>query len=134
MPIEWTEDLASGVEEIDSQHKLLISKTVELLEACKGGKGRAEADEMLRFMIDYCDSHFSWEENYMKKYNYPYLLSHSREHAKGKQVFAELKNKVEKEGVNTDTVVSLNKKLISWLLTHIRQTDIKMCTYIREKM
>ena len=38
--VEWTKDLATGVNEIDDQHKELLKNMNELLVACRHGKGR----------------------------------------------------------------------------------------------
>jgi len=38
MAIEWTNDLATGVSEIDYQHKELFRRINSLLDACREGK------------------------------------------------------------------------------------------------
>jgi hemerythrin len=40
MAIEWTDDLAVGIVEIDNQHKELFHQINQLLEACNQGKGK----------------------------------------------------------------------------------------------
>ena len=65
MAIEWTEDLATGVPEIDAQHKELFSRINRLLEACNQGQGRAEVGKTLAFLEEYVLIHFSTEEKIM---------------------------------------------------------------------
>lgn len=124
----------SGVDTIDGQHKLIIKKIGELLTACKHGAGPEEALEMVVFMRDYCEEHFLWEEEYMVKYNYPHYLSHVRQHRECRKYFENIQEHVEKNGVGPDTVVVVNKKLVAWLLSHIRNTDLKMAEYLRNEM
>jgi hemerythrin len=38
MGIEWRESLSIGVEEIDNQHKKLLSHFAQLLKACENGR------------------------------------------------------------------------------------------------
>jgi len=134
MPIQWTNDLASGVEKIDTQHKLIIAKIGELLVACKHGAGCEETLEMIEFMEDYCKEHFKLEQEYMREYNYPYAISHARQHRECTDFFIALKKDVLENGVNTSTVVKINKHLVGWFITHIRYTDVKLGTWLKEKM
>ena len=51
--IEWTADLATGVDEIDNQHKELFQRINNLLEACNHGKGKEEVKKVISFLEDY---------------------------------------------------------------------------------
>lgn len=42
MAIEWTDELATGVNKIDNQHKELFKRINNLLDACNQGKGKDE--------------------------------------------------------------------------------------------
>jgi len=88
---------------------------------------------MIEFMRDYCNKRFLWEEEYMKKYNYPHFLSHAREHRNCREYFSRVARNVQENGVGAGTVVDLNKNLVAWLLNHIRKTDLKMCEFLRPK-
>ena len=63
MAIEWTEDLATGVNKIDNQHKELFKRINNLLEACNQGRGKNEVEKVIKFLDDYVIIHFSEEEN-----------------------------------------------------------------------
>ncbi len=130
MSIEWTKNLESGIPAVDMQHKLLIKKTGELLLACKNAAGKEEAREMIDFLSAYCTEHFVLEENLMRESGYPYYLSHARQHRMFNSLILETWVKVDSEGVATDTVVRLNKALVSWFLEHIMKMDLKMCEYL----
>ena len=80
MSIEWSLDLATGVDEIDKQHKELFQRINNLLEACNHGKGKEEVKKVIWFLEDYVITHFSEEERYMGKYDYPEYSGHKRQH------------------------------------------------------
>lgn len=65
MAIEWTQDLSTGSDEIDNQHKELFRRINSLLDACNQGKGREEIGKTVQFLEDYVITHFSAEEEYM---------------------------------------------------------------------
>lgn len=71
MAILWTPDLATKVDEIDSQHRELFKRINDLLDACNQGRGKEEVQKVIRFLEEYVATHFGEEEKYMEKYNYP---------------------------------------------------------------
>ena len=58
MAIQWNEELATGVLEIDNQHKEIFARINRLLEASSQGKGKQEVGRMIDFLGDYVISHF----------------------------------------------------------------------------
>jgi hemerythrin-like metal-binding protein len=80
MTIEWNDNLATGVSEIDAQHKELFKRINVLFEACSKRKGRAEVGNLLKFLEEYVVVHFGTEEKYMTMFNYPEYSSHKEEH------------------------------------------------------
>ena len=58
MYAEFTDDLITGNEMIDSQHKELISKINDLLKSCEERSNQSGAARMLNFLADYTDYHF----------------------------------------------------------------------------
>ena len=61
--IVWNEQrMATGVREVDDQHKELIRHFNEFHEAMVHGKGQANAISLLGFLADYTETHFTCEE------------------------------------------------------------------------
>ena len=58
MYAEFTDDLVTGNETIDSQHKELISKINDLLISCEERSNKTGAARMLNYLADYTDFHF----------------------------------------------------------------------------
>ena len=50
MSIVWTDDLATGVDAIDIQHKELFKRIDNLLDSCRLGKGRDELKNVIQFL------------------------------------------------------------------------------------
>lgn len=74
MTISWNDALSTGIAWQDAQHKELVKKTNELMNAMMQGKGAEEVDRIFRFLDEYVTVHFGAEEEAMLKYSYPMRL------------------------------------------------------------
>ncbi len=134
MAIEWTEDLATGSSEIDRQHKELFNRVNALLEACRQGKGKAEVSKVVQFLDDYVTTHFSEEEKYMRKYDYPTYATHKAQHLEFIENFSELKRQIEKEGAGVHLLVKTNHMIVQWLINHISKVDRALGTFLKARV
>ena len=134
MAIEWTADLSTGVNEIDNQHRELFQRINDLLDACNRGKGKEEVKKVISFLEDYVVTHFSEEEKYMGRYDYPEGLSHKKRHAEFMENFLRLKTEFEAEGPGVHIVVSINRLVVDWLRNHIRKTDRALGSFLKTKI
>ncbi len=130
MKFEWTEKLSTGVELIDSQHKELIKKINDLLDAMKEGKGRTEINNTVQFLTDYVITHFKTEEDIMIKYNYPEYNAHKKLHDNFIKDFSELI----KEMGNLAFTIKLQARVCDWLIEHINGTDKVLGNFLKEKI
>lgn len=81
MSIGWTDSLASGSSEIDTQHKELFTGVNSLLGAIeKGATGREEISRIVGFLTEYVVFHFGTEEKYMDKFCYSSAVQHKAQH------------------------------------------------------
>lgn len=133
MAIEWKDDLAVGVKEIDEQHKELFAKVNTLFDACNSGKGKDQIDSVIKYLQEYVVEHFGSEESLQKKYSYPGYEEHKAQHDKFIQDFLKLKEGIDKNGVTGLTIVQLNQVLVDWLIKHIRKTDKALAGFLKEK-
>ena len=67
MRAEFTDDLITGNELIDSQHEELIGRINKLLDSCEAGEGKISAIKMLDYLAKYTDTHFGDEEALQKE-------------------------------------------------------------------
>lgn len=133
MPILWSEDLATNILSIDSQHKELFRLINELLSACREGKGTDYVGKAINFLEDYVKTHFQTEERYMQIYNYPQFNTHKIQHEKFVESFLELKNRFLKEGATLSLTLSISNTIVNWLTNHIRRVDGEMAKYLKEQ-
>ncbi len=134
MAIQWTNDLATGVSEIDDQHKELFSRVNLLLNACKQGKGRLEIGRTIAFLEDYVDTHFSTEEKNMLRYQYPDYPDHKAQHAIFTNSLNDIKRQLDAEGPGVHIIILTNQMVIDWLRSHIRTRDRAFGDYIRNRV
>lgn len=130
MTIAWMPNLSVNDSQIDEQHKQLISKINELLEATKTGKGKEKINEIINFLGQYTINHFSHEERYMIEHHYPELDSHKKIHEEFIKKFLEFKNKISKEGASASLTIEVQHFLGDWLINHIGKEDHKYAEYI----
>lgn len=133
MAIQWTEDLAVGVKDIDHQHQELFRMINQMLEACNQGKGKTVLTELLGFLENYVVDHFGTEERLMQQYDYPDYLSHKNHHQQFIKSFMELKNEMATTGPGTHIVVMTNRVVVGWLNSHIRNVDKLLGTFLKDK-
>ena len=114
---------------IDGQHQRLVAILNDLYDAMTDGQGRTAIGRVLKGLLDYTKSHFSYEEQQMQRCSYPALLHHKEEHRKLLQQV----DQYAKEWNDTQSVsaVQLATFLKDWLLNHIGQTDRPLATYLR---
>jgi hemerythrin len=134
MAIEWSEDLATGVNEIDNQHKELFKRINNMLEACNQGKGKEEVDKVIKFLEDYVVTHFTAEEKYMTTFDYPEYSAHKSQHLWFIENFSGLKRKIETEGVGVHIVILTNNLVVDWLINHIRKLDKALGGFLKAKI
>ena len=131
MKAEFTSNLVTGNKTIDEQHKELISKINNLLDAVESSQEQATAMRMLNFLNDYVVYHFEAEENLQKEVGYPGLADHQKQHEALKQTVADLTEMLtEEEGASPAFVEQLNKKVVEWLYKHIEGYDRSVAEYI----
>ena len=80
MALLWKDDLATGVETIDEQHKELFARIEKLLDACNQGKGKAEVANTVDFLAEYIEIHFRDEEQIQKNSGFPEFEAHKALH------------------------------------------------------
>ena len=123
MSIEWSNDLLTGVAEIDSQHREIFRRVNKLSAACGEGTGKEEVLRLLLFLEDYVKEHFAAEERSQLRHGFPDYAAHKSQHARFIADLARLTAEVKAEGATLSLVIMTNKTLASWLVQHIMKMD-----------
>jgi len=136
--MKWTEDLATGVEIIDNQHKELFTRINDLVDAIKQKTCKYKISDVVQFLDDYIVLHFGEEEKLMQQNGYPDYPAHRAQHKKFVANFEVLKKEVLKlEGGKKrgsyDLSVETNRVVVDWILEHIARIDKKLGSFIQNR-
>ena len=128
--IEWSQELATGIDWQDKQHQTLLSSFLKLHQAIKERKSRKQVANTLEFLEKYVEIHFSQEEKHMRQTSYPDLERHLKEHT----YFINRINKL--CAMTTDSKkrvlgIRLHKDLYTWIFNHIKVSDKKLAEHLR---
>ncbi len=130
MRAEFSENLVTGNELIDSQHKELIGRINKLLDSCDAENGKVTAVNTLDYLADYTDFHFGAEEALQKEIDYPDYDKHKAQHDSFKQTIKELDEMLqEEEGPSAAFVEKVEENVIKWFYTHIEGFDRSVAEY-----
>ena len=117
--IQWSEDLATGIGVIDSQHKRIIHY-INQLEDARALNEPGLVSEVLINLTDYTLSHFAFEESLMEDAGYVAATIHAKTHDSFRDKI-NVYNKRFKDG--EDITEELSKLLNIWLIEHIASDD-----------
>lgn len=129
--MEWSDQLSIGIEAIDQQHKTLIDRLNHVTAALSAHQGEKEVASSLDFLIKYTDYHFSKEEEYMEKYNYPGLGAQKEQHREFNKILAQMEQEFIEDGATKALAESIDTLLINWLTKHIEGIDIKFGQFLQ---
>lgn len=131
LSFEWTRDLSVGDETIDEQHKQLFDQTNQILRVMIGEDPHPEKiREVLDFLSQYIEEHFSFEEEYMRLHEYPQLEQHRALHQNFSDHYMKLRKTIDPERPTMESVISLENFLGQWLINHIGEEDKKYHDFI----
>ena len=135
MSIEWSDTLASGSSEIDTQHKELFLRINNLLAAFdKGAVDRQEISKIVQYLTDYVVFHFGNEERHMDEFKYSSVSQHKSQHAMFVKTFMKLKDRLLLEGINPGLAQETKDLCVDWLINHIKYSDRALGMFLKLKM
>lgn len=117
--LHWTNDLNTGIEVIDEQHRRLVEYLNELNTAIEQGDQKG-VKHVLDELVDYTLSHFSFEEEMIEKSGYPFFKAHKRVHDIFTKRVGEFLQRAEK---GEDVAAEILSMLKIWLINHIKGDD-----------
>jgi hemerythrin len=141
MKIKWDDRMSVGEENIDTQHKKLLTHLNKLIENIATESEVMAVRETLDFLKKYVDEHFTYEEKYMKEYDYPSFEEHKKVHQgfiEFLQEFREDFEAVYSEGeavsVKLEALAEKAQKFLGeWFVKHILGDDMGYRSYISSK-
>lgn len=130
---EWKSEYDTGVEEIDNQHKVLVSLINELNSLVNDQFDRDAAGEVFKKLKSYTFFHFSTEESLMAQYHYEEqdLHSHLLQHRQFEQEIESVQHDFSQ--ISYDDCNVILTYLTNWLIKHICKVDQRLADLIIRK-
>ena len=115
----WVPELDTGITEIDRQHRRIVDYINKLYEL-RASPDRDGLGHVIAEMVDYTESHFTFEEDMLENAGYAFLGPHKKVHELFIRRIASLQARFE---VGEDVTGELHDMLSRWLFNHIRHED-----------
>lgn len=128
----WREEMATGNEAIDRQHRDLLNKVEELLLACKLRRMEDEIAHLIWFLKRYVRKHFRDEEKLQRESGFSGYWHHKAEHDAFYLEVQHLEKRYQEEGASTVLVVGSLHMMCDWLHTHLKQMDQALADYLHD--
>lgn len=127
--LKWTEDLSVGNKQIDDDHRHLFDLLERLHLDMTSGQINQETQSIVDALRDYAESHFSREEEFMRKIGYPHYATHQAEHNRFLSEVCALQSRVAR-GART-AQLDIDQFLAAWLRDHVLVRDMALAAAIR---
>ncbi len=128
--IEWSDNFSVEIDIFDEHHKTLVDLLNLLHNVCNDCDNKSIIFFVVESLKDYTVYHFSAEEEYMKKYDYPKYQEHVIEHSSFVDIVIHFENRIKKEDNNLLILIELVNYLRWWLLNHIIISDKIMAQHL----
>ncbi|HEY3286217.1 MAG TPA: hemerythrin family protein [Gemmatimonadaceae bacterium] len=127
--MQWNDSFATGVPQIDDQHKSLFRAVAALSAAIEQHEGSTEYLRLLGYLDRYCRDHFVFEEGCMERHRCPAAQVNKQQHAGLLQLLGEHRRFHAQHGYDQHDAQLLLTSLQHWLLNHIVRVDrtLRLC-------
>ncbi len=127
-----------GIEEMDTQHAYWIHLIEEFRavgsEHLLDHAGISAARHALEELLRYTKSHFSSEEQFLAKHQYPNLEQHKKQHRELEATVQKLLDELNGHTAHHSTPLKLNLFATIWLMDHIAKDDVDYAQFILGKL
>jgi hemerythrin len=131
-PLELTDDLKTGIDTIDDQHRALLMWA----NAVSNDAVFADQDklkEALDSLDDYVKYHFRAEEEAMDTHGYNRLEKHKAQHSRLMGEVSELYGRLYREGASKGLMVEVQDMFAGWYTLHIKEWDKPFAAFLKSK-
>lgn len=116
----WNTALDTGIDVIDRQHRKIVERINQLLDARTRGYQKEHVGHVIDELVDYTRSHFVFEEAMQEEAKYPFCKAHKKVH---ETFLKRLKEYQERFRQGEDVSKELHVLLVTWLFNHIKRED-----------
>lgn len=134
VPIEWSERMATGMAQIDAQHRYLLDTLCEANTRLLDDGNDALLAEIAKRLLNYAIMHFETEEKLMQRYGYAaahpdVARAHIAQHREFSRQIVAIRDQLrEKRHVSSIEVL---KYLNAWLRQHVLGIDPLLGAFVR---
>lgn len=128
--LAWQDDLDTGIQVIDNQHK----RIVEMINQLHGAQMRRNASlvgQVIEELVDYTISHFAFEETLLEDAGYEFTRAHKKVHELFIKRVSEYRLRF---AAGEDVADELKQLLGRWLFNHIRNDDANYAESVRANL
>lgn len=118
-----TDDLLTGVDDIDAQHRKLFRYANLIVDPTTRQGQDDSLVRSLAFLVEYVHFHFAAEELAMKQSAYPETDGHARSHVRFRNKVAKFLEASRDEPSPSELRDFLKAAIVGWLTEHIRVND-----------
>lgn len=130
MKMKWLPEYNTGIEVIDDQHKRILDY-INDLQNVDVVSDRAQIKEILDNIIDYTQSHFTFEESLQEEANYKYRVPHKRVH----DLFIKRIEGYRQDFQDGKSIENeFSEVLAKWLINHIQHDDADYVGAVKHNM
>ncbi|MES9835157.1 MAG: bacteriohemerythrin [Candidatus Thiodiazotropha sp.] len=126
----WDAKFSVGIVEIDRQHKALMDMANELKFELDGKRSIKTARRILKGLIDYTATHFSYEEQLMDQTRYSEAEAHKELHRKLVDDVMGYNERIEQG--DEEVLGELMAFIKGWLIEHIQKTDKRLGAHLQQ--
>ena len=128
MSFEWTDELNTGIAEIDAQNRRL-GDFIDLLEESLITGDREKQGYVLDELLDFVVNNFLFEEKIMEEAGYEFRSAHERVHELFIKKLAELRGRfADGDGIAEELLGMLR----GWVENHVKREDKDYVASVRQ--
>jgi len=124
--MKWSERHATGIQQIDDQHKMLFRMAEDFRAALDEGKGEGVYGDLLQSLDLYVRTHFRYEEGCMERYACPAAEVNQKAHRKFTETLSGFQQRYASHGFDRTDSRELVDTLDTWLDGHIGRLDTQL--------
>ena len=130
---DWSDAYSINIPEIDHQHQGFFGAAHRLYERILDREEKPALLEAVAFMRNYAQSHFTAEEAFMRKHEYPALVYHQSLHAAFFERLDALAQDLTNFGPSQDLADRALDLTQDWLVDHIADEDVLYALHAKSR-